>query len=676
MRDYPKIILLVILVVVFPMICPTYADKASADEGFQWELQYSQISLSTMFFNASILDDCNIWTVGYRVDAYNNPVSMVVYQWDGNRWHQRYSGGEGKLYGVYALDNENVWAVGERGTILYWNGLRWTSQSSGTVSDIYGVFALDKNNVWAVGGGTTDSCAVILHWDGSSWAVDYVSPKIYSQYYTTYYFYDVHALDSNNAWAVGDLGIYHWDGKEWKRQGEGIDTDLKSCTPCIRALGVNDAWAVGPGKILHWDGSSWAPRGFDGISGEHYLNDIDARGTDDIWVTGHEGRDGSAERIYHWDGAQWSVRDTSPEDITCPIAVKAMQRDNILVLGRYGDILRFDGKHISTVFRKIRGFNDVSVLDKDNVWAVGDGGAIAFWNGHSWSFQDSGTTADLYCVSALDRDNVWAAGCNATILHWDGTSWSCQMQGSVDPYYSCFVDVHAINRNDVWATKSSGYLYHYDGSSWSLFPKPFGDEEGFWAVDALDENNIWIAGTCVGFWDGTDWTMLDPDMQIRINCISALDKDNLWVTGSYYEESVEKWVVMHWDGTTWSSTDLGAFMLTGISALDANHVWAVGGCLISKNVDTYGVVFKWDGSVWSKQLETYRGYQLSAIDAFDQGNIWTVGPGCTIYYGHAASTWYLAEGSTDGGMETWVLVQNPNPDPVTLDITLMTESGP
>ena len=27
-----------------------------------------------------------------------------------------------------------------------------------------------------------------------------------------------------------------------------------------------------------------------------------------------------------------------------------------------------------------------------------------------------------------------------------------------------------------------------------------------------------------------------------------------------------------------------------------------------------------------------------------------------------ASTWYLAEGSTGGGMETYVLVQNPNAD--------------
>jgi hypothetical protein len=40
-----------------------------------------------------------------------------------------------------------------------------------------------------------------------------------------------------------------------------------------------------------------------------------------------------------------------------------------------------------------------------------------------------------------------------------------------------------------------------------------------------------------------------------------------------------------------------------------------------------------------------------------------------------AADWYLAEGSTAGGMETWVLVQNPNDHPVTVDLTLMTGSG-
>ncbi len=41
-----------------------------------------------------------------------------------------------------------------------------------------------------------------------------------------------------------------------------------------------------------------------------------------------------------------------------------------------------------------------------------------------------------------------------------------------------------------------------------------------------------------------------------------------------------------------------------------------------------------------------------------------------------AETWYLAEGSTGEGFETWVLVQNPGTsDAVSVDLTLMTGSG-
>jgi hypothetical protein len=40
-----------------------------------------------------------------------------------------------------------------------------------------------------------------------------------------------------------------------------------------------------------------------------------------------------------------------------------------------------------------------------------------------------------------------------------------------------------------------------------------------------------------------------------------------------------------------------------------------------------------------------------------------------------AATWYLAEGATAGGFETWVLVQNPGAAPVHVDFTLNTEAG-
>ncbi|MBM3957777.1 MAG: hypothetical protein FJ313_06980, partial [Gemmatimonadetes bacterium] len=39
-------------------------------------------------------------------------------------------------------------------------------------------------------------------------------------------------------------------------------------------------------------------------------------------------------------------------------------------------------------------------------------------------------------------------------------------------------------------------------------------------------------------------------------------------------------------------------------------------------------------------------------------------------------TWYLAEGTSDWGFETYVTIENPNPDPVTAEVTYMTKDGP
>jgi hypothetical protein len=56
------------------------------------------------------------------------------------------------------------------------------------------------------------------------------------------------------------------------------------------------------------------------------------------------------------------------------------------------------------------------------------------------------------------------------------------------------------------------------------------------------------------------------------------------------------------------------------------------------------------------------------------------GPGRQWATGSTGSTltstgWFLAEGSTAGGMETWVLVQNPYPSDTTVSLTLMTDGG-
>jgi len=57
---------------------------------------------------------------------------------------------------------------------------------------------------------------------------------------------------------------------------------------------------------------------------------------------------------------------------------------------------------------------------------------------------------------------------------------------------------------------------------------------------------------------------------------------------------------------------------------------------------------------------------------YGRGRVWATD---SIGTSAPASQWYLAEGCTGAGFETWILVQNPNSTPATITITYMTPTG-
>ncbi len=63
---------------------------------------------------------------------------------------------------------------------------------------LYDVAGTSASDVWAVGLG---SASLIMHWDGSCWAVSYDQP--------VGYFYSVSAVSASDAWAVG--GTSWWN---------------------------------------------------------------------------------------------------------------------------------------------------------------------------------------------------------------------------------------------------------------------------------------------------------------------------------------------------------------------------------------------------------------------------------------------------------------------------------
>ncbi len=101
-------------------------------------------------------------------------------------------------------------------------------------------------------------------------------------------------------------------------------------------------------------------------------------------------------------------------------------------------------------------------------------------------------------------------------------------------------------------------------------------------------------------------------------------------------------------------------------------------------------MWSYDGSTWQEAA----GPGLSGSDAAgfgDTNNIevaclgtlnsriyaGTLNPatGCEVRFDRFSTTWFLAEGASTGGYETWILVQNPNADPVDVEIFYQTATG-
>ena len=55
------------------------------------------------------------------------------------------------LYGVWGTAANDVWAVGQGGTILHWDGARWSTIPSGTTETLRSIWGSSPTDIWAVG---------------------------------------------------------------------------------------------------------------------------------------------------------------------------------------------------------------------------------------------------------------------------------------------------------------------------------------------------------------------------------------------------------------------------------------------------------------------------------------------------------------------------------------------
>jgi hypothetical protein len=350
-------------------------------------------------------------------------------------------------------------------------GSATASAHSGAVTNdpgsLSGVATVSATDAWAAGDNDTGG-AMILHWDGTSWAHAAI-PSIADSSLDA-----ISADSADDAWAVGmyetvtggsvssQLLVLHWDGTRWTRVTTPSTGQQFNGLTGVSAVSPTDVWAVGnestpsvaKSLVLHWNGSRWTRIPLPHVPGI-YLYSVDALSHTNVWASG----DSAGKRlVLRWNGAQWSVmRSTKPGELK---SVAALSATDAWAVGEIKStlVVYCDGTSCSRVaspnpgnagspasrFHNLAG---VIALSPSNAWAVGSYGAvldggkvqesktlITAWNGTSWTQVASpsvGKYSTLSGIAASSASQAWAVGAVGTgnksqvlILNWNGTSWT------------------------------------------------------------------------------------------------------------------------------------------------------------------------------------------------------------------------------------------------------------
>ena len=157
------------------------------------------------------------------------------------------------LDGVWAAAPDDLFAVGEAGTLAHWNGATWTTTSLDTSVAMHAVWGNGPDDVLAVGDSPAgDATAAIAHWDGTGWsrlASSFSLPVPCGS--TPCGLYGVWSSGATDTYVVGGEELplqgegfaLHWDGTTWL-------TPMYTPPESTTSTTLTGVWSNGPGDLF------------------------------------------------------------------------------------------------------------------------------------------------------------------------------------------------------------------------------------------------------------------------------------------------------------------------------------------------------------------------------------------------------------------------------------------
>lgn len=293
-------------------------------------------------------------------------------------------------------------------------------------------------------------------------------------------------------------------------------------------------------------------------------------------------------------------------------------------------------------------------------------------------------------VAVVSASDVWAVGSSGSQLsgqvtlieQWNGTSWqvvSSPNPGSVD---NTLYAVSAVSASDIWAVGfyvskmgiTQTLTEYWNGSSWSVVksPSPGSINNELFSVSAVSASDVWAVGftasnsssetTLIEHYNGSSWSVVkSPNpgtspVNDVLSGVAAVSANNVWAVGS--SNTLSQTLTEHWNGSSWSvvkspNPDQGG-VFEGVSAASANDVWAVG--YLTNNGSIQNLTENWNGTNWQVVPSHNVGMHPSfwAVKAISANDVWAVGS-------YGSSTAFDLSLSEHWNGKQWSVVASPSP---------------
>ena len=190
-----------------------------------------------------------------------------------------------------------------------------------------------------------------------------------------------------------------------------------------------------------------------------------------------------------------------------------------------------------------------------------------------------------------------------------------------------------------------------DCPAWDVIPSPDSgaSDNSLSGVTALSASDAWAVGeyfttkgfsrTLIEHWDGSKWSIVaSPNAGQSDNIltgVTSVSANNVWAVGFYnfHRKSPARTLIEHWDGRQWSivsNANAGPSdnILHAVTAVSANDIWTVGLYNTSDNSPLFTLIEHWNGAKWSvisSPNSDASSNGLAGVAAVSAKDTWAVG---------------------------------------------------